>query len=79
MDEVTATGWGACTKFERARLVGERAIQIEAGEALWIDPCGERDPVCIALRELTSNAVPWRIARRAADGTVVGHLRNADA
>jgi len=56
------------TVFERARIIGVRAIQIQYGSPLFIDPKGETDPVKIAEMELESMALPLSIKRRMISG-----------
>lgn len=57
------------TVYERARIVGIRAIQIQYGSPLFIDPKGETDPVKIAELELESMALPLSIKRKLLHGT----------
>jgi len=40
------------TKYERARVLGTRALQIAICAPLMVEPDGETDPLQIAMREL---------------------------
>ncbi len=57
------------TDFERAKIIGIRAIQIQMGAPLFIDPGGEKDPIKIAERELFSGTLPLSIKRTLPDRT----------
>lgn len=52
------------TIYEKAKIIGIRAIQIQHGSPLFIDPKGETDPIKIAEMELESMALPLSIKRR---------------
>lgn len=57
------------TRFERARVIGARAIQIELGAPVLIDiPEGVSDPIDIAKLELENDAIPMTIVRRLPTG-----------
>jgi len=56
------------TVFERARIIGVRAIQIQYGSPLFVDPKGETDPVKIAEIELENMALPLSIKRKLIHG-----------
>ena len=51
------------TDFEKAKIIGIRAIQIQMGSPLFIDPGNERDPIKIAEMELLSGRLPLSIKR----------------
>ena len=52
------------TKFERARIIGARALQISMGAPVIIDvPKGTIDPVDIAMLEYENNLIPITIKR----------------
>lgn len=52
------------TKFEKARIIGARALQISMGAPVIIDiPSGLIDPVDIAMLEFESNVIPITIKR----------------
>ncbi|WP_188681202.1 DNA-directed RNA polymerase subunit K [Thermogymnomonas acidicola] len=52
------------TKFEKARIIGARALQISMGAPVLIDvPSGMVDPVDIAMLEFENNLIPITIKR----------------
>jgi DNA-directed RNA polymerase I, II, and III subunit RPABC2 len=58
------------TRFERARIVGARALQISMGAPLLIEvPEGLRASVDLAMKELEGGVLPITIRRRLPDGT----------
>jgi len=58
------------TRFERARIVGARALQISMGAPLLIEvPEGLRTSVDLAMKELETGVLPITIRRRLPDGT----------
>ena len=58
------------TRFERARVVGARALQISMGAPILIDPKTQlSSPIDIALEELNNNLLPITIRRTLPDGT----------
>jgi len=53
------------TKYEIARLLGARALQIKMGAPVLIDiPKGVRRPIDIAKIELAQDALPITVKRR---------------
>ena len=53
------------TRFERARIIGARALQIAMGSPVLIDlPAGLNDPTEIAVLEFKKRAVPMTVVRR---------------
>lgn len=53
------------TRFERARIIGARALQISMGAPILIDlPKGMDDPTEIAVLEFKKRAVPMTVIRR---------------
>jgi len=55
------------TRFERARILGARALQVSLGAPILIDvPDDLIDPVEIAEREFAQNAIPITVRRGAA-------------
>ncbi len=57
------------TRFERARVIGARAIQIELGAPVLIEPPEDvSDPIDIAKMELENDAIPMTIVRRLPTG-----------
>jgi len=58
------------TRFERARVVGARALQIALGAPVLIDvDPGTMSAVDIAMQELEAGALPISIRRTLPDGT----------
>jgi len=58
------------TRFEKARIVGARALQISMGAPLLIEvPEGSSDAVDLAIKELEAGVLPITIRRRLPDGT----------
>ncbi len=58
------------TKYELARVIGARALQISMGAPVLIEiPKGITDPIDIALYELKMGVLPIIIRRRKPDGT----------
>ena len=58
------------TRFEKARIVGARALQISMGAPILIDISeGSGSPIDIALIELDSGILPMTIRRTLPDGT----------
>ena len=58
------------TRFERARVVGARALQVALGAPVLIDVNpGTMSPIDIATQELEAGALPISIRRTLPDGT----------
>ncbi|MFQ6064337.1 MAG: DNA-directed RNA polymerase subunit K [Candidatus Bathyarchaeia archaeon] len=58
------------TRFERARIVGARALQIAMGAPTLMEPSENvSNPIDIAIRELESGILPITIRRTLPDGT----------
>lgn len=58
------------TRFERARIVGARALQIAMGAPILIEPSKDvSSPVDIALKELETGILPVTIRRTLPNGT----------
>ncbi|MCJ7768237.1 DNA-directed RNA polymerase subunit K [Candidatus Bathyarchaeota archaeon] len=58
------------TRFEKARVVGARALQISMGAPILVDVSeGFTSPIDIALKELDSDILPMTIRRTLPDGT----------
>lgn len=51
------------TRFERARLLGARALQIALGAPSLIDIEGALDPLQLAWQELETAQLPIRVQR----------------
>jgi DNA-directed RNA polymerase subunit K len=53
------------SKYERARIVGARALQISMGAPILIDvPKGIIDPLKLALLEFENDAIPMTVVRK---------------
>jgi len=58
------------TRFEKARIVGSRALQIAMGAPILVAPSkGLSNPIDIALQELEVGILPITIRRTLPDGT----------
>ena len=57
------------TKYERARLLGTRALQIAMCAPIMVELEGETDPLQIALKELKARKIPIIIRRYLPDGS----------
>ena len=51
------------TRFERARLLGARAIQISMGAKPLVELSGSLDPIDIAYEELKAGVLPLDVIR----------------
>lgn len=58
------------TKYERARILGTRAVQISMCAPIMIEIENELDPLEIAKKELNEKKIPFVIKRRLPDGSV---------
>ena len=56
------------TKYERARILGVRALQISMNAPVLVDLEGETDPLQIAIKELSLKKIPLIIRRYLPDG-----------
>jgi len=57
------------TKYERARVLGTRALQISMGAPVMVNLEGETDPLEIARKELKAQKIPIIIRRYLPDGS----------
>eukprot|EP01086_Lenisia_limosa_P003618 TRINITY_DN1822_c0_g1_i1.p2 TRINITY_DN1822_c0_g1~~TRINITY_DN1822_c0_g1_i1.p2 ORF type:complete len:102 (-),score=40.78 TRINITY_DN1822_c0_g1_i1:34-339(-) len=57
------------TKYERARLIGTRALQISMNAPLMVELEGETDPLEIAEKELKAKKIPLIVRRYLPDGS----------
>eukprot|EP00668_Euglena_longa_P011346 GGOE01013742.1.p1 GENE.GGOE01013742.1~~GGOE01013742.1.p1 ORF type:complete len:179 (+),score=15.03 GGOE01013742.1:74-538(+) len=68
------------TKYERARVLGTRALQISMGAPILVPLAGETDPLQIAQKELSLGKIPFIIRRHLPCGDFedwsVNELRN---
>ncbi|KAH7328603.1 RNA polymerase Rpb6 [Stachybotrys elegans] len=65
-DERTTTPY--MTKYERARILGTRALQISMNAPVLVDLEGETDPLQIAIKELREKKIPLIVRRYLPDG-----------
>ena len=56
------------TKYERARVLGTRALQLSMNAPSLVDLEGETDPLQIAIKELNQKKIPLVIRRYLPDG-----------
>ena len=57
------------TKYEKARVLGTRALQISMNAPVMVDIEGETDPLKIAMKELRERKIPIIIRRYLPDGS----------
>ena len=57
------------TRFEKARIIGARALQISMGAPILVDAAENTNPIDIAISELAANILPITIRRTLPDGT----------
>ncbi|KAF9586572.1 DNA-directed RNA polymerases I II and III subunit RPABC2 [Lunasporangiospora selenospora] len=57
------------TKYERARILGARALQISMNAPVLVDLEGETDSLNIAMRELNNKMIPLVVRRYLPDNT----------
>ena len=57
------------TKYERARVLGTRALQISLNAPVLVDIEGETDPLQISMKELAQRKIPLVIRRYLPDGS----------
>ena len=58
------------TKYEKARVIGTRALQISKNSPVLVDlGKDDYDPILIAERELAEKKIPFVIRRFLPDGT----------
>lgn len=51
------------TRFEKARLIGARALQLSMGAKPQVEVTGSIDPIDIATIELKENVIPLEVKR----------------
>lgn len=66
MDRVTVP---VLTKYERARVLGTRALQLSMNAPVLVTIEGETDPLTIAQKELRERVIPLMIRRILPDNT----------
>ncbi|KAG0251888.1 DNA-directed RNA polymerases I II and III subunit RPABC2 [Mortierella polycephala] len=57
------------TKYERARILGARALQISMNAPVLVDLEGETDSLNIAMKELNNKMIPLIVRRYLPDNT----------
>jgi len=57
------------TKYEKARILGTRALQISMNAPVMVELDGETDPLQIAQKELRDRKIPMIIRRYLPDGS----------
>lgn len=57
------------TKYERARVLGTRALQISMNAPVMVDIAGETEPLKIAMKELRAGKIPMIIRRYLPDNS----------
>ncbi|KAF6256322.1 RNA polymerase Rpb6 [Scenedesmus sp. NREL 46B-D3] len=57
------------TKYERARVLGTRALQISMNAPIMVENSDETDPLEIAMKELREKKIPFTIRRYLPDGS----------
>ncbi len=59
------------TRFEIAKILGERATQIEKGSPIFVDMCPYDTVETISRRELLEGRIPFSIQRLLPDGSTL--------
>ncbi|KAI8923327.1 RNA polymerase, subunit omega/K/RPB6 [Entophlyctis helioformis] len=57
------------TKYEKARILGTRALQVSMNAPVMVDLTGESDPLQIAMKELRERKIPLMVRRFMPDGS----------
>eukprot|EP00892_Ulva_mutabilis_P009033 jgi/Ulvmu1/6501/UM003_0134.1 len=57
------------TKYEKARILGTRALQISMNAPIMVEADGAIDPLEIAMKELREKKIPFIIRRYLPDGS----------
>lgn len=52
------------TRFESARIVGARALQIAMGAPVLVEDNGRLDPLNLAIEELKAGVIPITVKRK---------------
>jgi len=69
LEKAVTVGPPKITRFEKARIVGARALQISMGAPILVDAEENTNPIDIAVKELEANILPITIRRTLPDGT----------
>jgi DNA-directed RNA polymerases I, II, and III subunit RPABC2 len=67
------------TKYERARVLGTRALQISMNAPVLVDLEGETDPLQIAIKELREKKIPLVVRRYLPDGWYESPLQSSES
>jgi len=63
------------TRFENARIIGARALQLSMGAPVLIKLSEDiKDPIVIAVRELAAEVLPLTVRRNMPDKKVLEEL-----
>ncbi|MCW3983588.1 MAG: DNA-directed RNA polymerase subunit K [Candidatus Bathyarchaeota archaeon] len=68
-EKTISVGPPKITRFEKARIVGARALQISMGAPILVDAEENTNPIDIAVTELDAGILPITIRRTLPDGT----------
>jgi DNA-directed RNA polymerase subunit K len=52
------------TRFESARIVGARSLQIAMGAPVLVEDDGRLDPLSVAIEELKAGVIPITVKRK---------------
>jgi DNA-directed RNA polymerase I, II, and III subunit RPABC2 len=70
LSEEVLIGPRKLTRFERARIIGARALQVSLGAPILVElPTSMSDPIDIALAELKGRILPMTLRRALPDKT----------
>jgi len=70
LSEEVLIGPRKLTRFERARIIGARALQVSLGAPILVElPDSMSDPIDISLAELEGNVLPMTLRRALPDKT----------
>ena len=69
LEQKITVGPPKVTRFEKARIIGARALQISMGAPILVDAAENTNPIDIAMTELEANILPITIRRTLPDGT----------
>eukprot|EP00658_Telonema_sp_P-2_P083737 TRINITY_DN9146_c0_g1_i5.p1 TRINITY_DN9146_c0_g1~~TRINITY_DN9146_c0_g1_i5.p1 ORF type:complete len:144 (+),score=55.07 TRINITY_DN9146_c0_g1_i5:156-587(+) len=69
VDKSKRTTTSYMTKYERARILGTRALQISMGAPVMVELKGQTDPLDIANMELKKKKIPLMVRRYLPNGS----------
>lgn len=68
---VVTIGSSRLTRFEKARILGARSLQLALGAPPFIPISSDiRDPITLALKEIEENVLPLSIRRVLPNGVI---------